>query len=93
MIEIIDKTSNKLIGKGIIELENKEEIKLKNNKKIYLKKEIIVNSVLFLLIIFSCISCSDLKNITEKDKEVFKKIDSIIYYNRLMLEIEYNENN
>lgn len=93
MVEIRSKINNKLIGSGEIIEENKEEIKLNTNSKIYKKKNIIVEYLMLsILIIFMFSNCKSTKEYSNKEKRNIKKVDEIIRENKLMLEIDYKEN-
>lgn len=93
MVEIRNKINNKLIGSGVIVEENNDEIKLDKNPKRFKKKNIIIEYKMFLIIIAIVFyNCKSSKEYTNKEKRNIKKVDSIIYENKLMLEIDYKEN-
>jgi len=74
-----------------IVLNNTKKIKMleiRNNNKI-----VIINYlILSILVIVIISSCAIKKNLTEKEKGNIKKLDSIIYEEKLMREIDYREN-
>ena len=93
MVEIRNKINNELVGSGEIVLENKEEIKLHTSSRIYKKKNVIVEYLMLSIVVMLMLSnCKSSKNYTNQEKENIKKVDSIIYENKLMLEMEYREN-
>ena len=48
--------------------------------------------MLSVVIMLMLSNCKSSKNYTNQEKENIKKVDSIIYENKLMLEMEYREN-
>ena len=93
MVEIRSKINNKLIGSGEIIEENNTEVKLHTNTKPFKKKDIIIEYIIFsIVIIFMFSNCKATKKYSNKEKSNIKKVDSIIYENKLMLEMDYKEN-
>lgn len=56
-----------------------------------MKNKINIIKLLFLLIISIGFSCVSNQNITKKEKNNIRKLDSIIDESKLMLEIDYKE--
>ena len=61
-------------------------LEIRNNRK-----NVVVDLILILVIVIIS-SCASKRNLTKKEKENIKKLDSIIYEEKLMREIDYREN-